>query len=222
MSWNSGAEGPTKEAPVRALRGQQMRNFMATLLLSQGVPMIRSGDELGQTQRGNNTVYCQDSELSWMDWSLAEKNADLLEFTKKVTKLRKDHPVFRRRRFFAGTPIRSGAQVRDIAWLTVAGQEMTPEDWDNDFGKCIAVFLNGEAIPEPDARGFPVVDNSFLLCFNGHDEELDFVVPAGNYGKQWSACVDTADPVGATSLVVTAGEKISLVGRSVLVLHRTA
>src|SRR5271157_536300 len=219
-SWNCGVEGPTDDPEVLKLRYRQMRNFMATLMLSQGTAMIAHGDEMARTQLGNNNVYCQDSKLSWMDWSLAEKNADLLEFTRKVTRLRRDHPVLRRRRFFAGTPIRTGAQVRDIAWLAPAGQEMTPQDWGSGFGKSLTVFLNGEAIPEPDARGFPVVDDSFLLCFNGHDEQLDFVVPEGIYGKQWSACLDTADPVGATSLVVMAGEKISLVGRSVIVLRR--
>ena len=221
-SWNCGVEGPTDDPEIRKLRYRQMRNFLATLMLSQGTAMIAHGDEMARTQQGNNNVYCQDSALSWMDWSLAEKNADLLAFTRTVTTLRKNHPVFRRRRFFAGTPIRSGAQVRDIAWLTPAGQEMTPQDWDTPFGRSITVFLNGEAIPEPDARGFPVVDDSFLLCFNGYDEELDFVVPEGNYAKQWAACLDTADPAGATSLVVAAGEKISLVGRSVIVLRRTA
>ena len=121
-SWNCGVEGPTDDPEILALRSRQMRNFLATLMLSQGTPMIAHGDELGRTQLGNNNVYCQDSELSWMDWSLLERNADLLEFTRKVTALRKDHPVFRRRRFFAGTPIRSGAQTRDIAWLTPAGR----------------------------------------------------------------------------------------------------
>ena len=146
-----------------------MRNIMATLMLSQGTPMIAHGDEIGRTQQGNNNVYCQDSELSWMDWSLVEKNADLLAFTRRVTGLRKNHPVFRQRRFFEGKPIRSGDQVRDIAWLTPAGQEMTPEDWGSGFGKCVAVFLNGEAIPAPNERGERVVDDSFLLCFNAHD-----------------------------------------------------
>jgi isoamylase len=160
--------------------------------------------------------------LSWMDWSLAEKNADLLEFTRKVTKLRTDHPVFRRRRFLAGTPIRSGDQLRDIAWLTPEGREMTPGDWDAAFGRCIAVFLNGEAIPEPDARGERIVDDSFLLCFNAHDAAHDFVIPQGVYGQQWTADLDTADPVGNTDIVVEAGDKMSLPGRSVLVLRKTA
>jgi glycogen operon protein len=130
--------------------------------------------------------------------------------------------VFRRRRFFDGRPTRNGAQVRDIAWLTPSGKRMTLEDWDSGFGKSIAAFLNGEAISEPDARGFRVVDDSFLLCFNGHDEELDFVVPEGRYGSEWSACLDTADPRGETDLTALAGEKITLEARSVIVLRRTA
>ena len=221
-SWNCGVEGPTDDPEIIKLRSRQMRNFLATLMVSQGTPMIAHGDEMGRTQLGNNNVYCQDSKLSWMDWSLTERNADMLEFSRKVTALRKHHPVFRRRRFFEGTPIRSGAQTRDIAWLTPAGQEMTPEDWGSGFGKSIAVFLNGRAIPEPDARGFPVVDDSFLLCFNGHDEDLDFVVPGGIYGSEWEACLDTADPEGNTDLVVRVGDKITLEARSLIVLRRAA
>jgi len=221
-SWNCGAEGPTDDPEIIKLRCRQMRNFLATLMISQGTPMVAHGDEVGRAQLGNNNAYCQDSELSWMDWSLTEKNAELLEFTRKVTALRKNHPVFRRRRFFAGTPIRSGSQTRDIAWLTPAGQEMTPEDWDSGFGKSVAVFLNGNAIPEPDARGFPVVDDSFLLCFNGHDADLDFVVPQGNYGGEWQACFDTADAEGDTDLVARGGDKITLEARSVIVLRRAA
>ena len=170
-SWNCGVEGPTDDPEILALRHQQMRNIMATLMVSQGTPMIAHGDEIGRTQLGNNNVYCQDSPLSWMDWTLRETNADLLEFTRKVTALRKTHPVFRRRRFFDGEPIRTGDQARDIAWLTPAGTEMTPEDWGSGSVKCVAVFLNGEAIPAPNARGERVVDDSFLLCFNAHDED---------------------------------------------------
>jgi glycogen operon protein len=191
-------------------------------MLSLGTPMVLHGDEMGRTQHGNNNVYCQDSELSWMDWSLVEANADLLEFARKVSKLRKDHPVFRRRRFLEGSPIRTGDQLRDIAWLTPEGTEMTPEDWGAQLDRSIAVFLNGEAIPEPDARGERVVDDSFLMCFNAHDEALDFVIPHGIYGKQWTAELDTMDPAGATELVVDAGDKVSLPGRSVLVLRKTA
>ena len=161
-----------------------MRNFWATLMVSQGTPMISHGDEIGRTQNGNNNVYCQDSELSWMDWSLVDKNADLLAFARKVTTLRKNHPVFRRRRFFEGEPIRSGDEVHDIAWLTPGGREMTHEDWDKSFHhRCVAAFLNGDAIDAPDARGERVVDDSFLLCFNAHDQDVEFVTPHGDYAR---------------------------------------
>ena len=221
-SWNCGVEGPTDDPQILALRSKQMRNILATLFLSQGTPMIAHGDEIGRTQRGNNNVYCQDSELSWMDWSLCQTNGDLLEFTRKVVKFRKSHPVFRRRRFFEGTPIRTAAAARDIAWLTPAGKEMDPEDWETGLGQCVAVFLNGQAIPAPNERGERVVDDSFLLCFNSHDETQDFVAPQGDYAQQWTADLDTADPTGSTDFVVSAGEKISLQPRSVLVLRKTA
>jgi glycogen operon protein len=221
-SWNCGVEGPTDDAAILALRARQMRNVLATLVLSQGTPMISHGDEIGRSQNGNNNVYCQDSELSWMDWSLCEKNADLVEFTRKAVALRKAHPVFRRRRFFAGKPIRTGEQVRDIAWLTPAGEEMTRQDWGAAFGKSIAVFLNGEAIPEPNARGELVTDDSFLLCFNAFDKVLDFVIPADWYAEQWTAVLDTTNPTGDTSLVVVAGDKITLQARSLVVLRKTA
>jgi isoamylase len=221
-SWNCGVEGPTDDPEILALRAKQMRNIFATLMLSQGTPMISHGDEIGRTQQGNNNVYCQDNELSWMDWTLCDKNADLLNFTRTVAGLRKHHSVFRRRRFFEGKPIRSADQVRDIAWLTPSGQEMTPEDWGSGFGKCVAVFLNGDAIPAPNVRGERVVDDSFLLCFNAHDKVVDFITPDGDYAQQWTAALDTADPTGATDLVINAGEKISLQARSVLVLKKTA
>jgi glycogen operon protein len=221
-SWNCGIEGPTDDPEILALRNKQMRNIMGTLMLSQGTPMISHGDEIGRTQRGNNNVYCQDSEISWMDWSLCEKNPDQLTFTRKVIKLRKRHPVFRRRRFFEGKPIRSGDQVRDIAWLTPAGSEMTPEDWGSGLDKCVAVFLNGEAIPTPNERGERVVDDSFLLCFNGHSKPVEFVAPALGYAAEWTAAIDTADPTGDTDLVIVAGEKLTLAARSLLVLRKTA
>ena len=220
-SWNCGVEGPTDDPDILALRAKQMRNIMGTLMVSQGTAMISHGDEIGRSQRGNNNVYCQDSDISWMDWSLCQKNADLLEFTRRVTKLRRDHPVFRRRRFFEGKPIRTGEQVRDIAWLTPSGKEMKQEDWDSGF-KCVAVFLNGEAIPTRNTRGERVIDDSFLLCFNANDKPQDFVTPKGDYAKEWTATLDTADATGSTELVVTAGKKISLQARSLLVLRKTA
>ncbi len=219
-SWNCGVEGPTDDPDILALRGRQMRNFWATLMVSQGTPMIAHGDEFGRTQHGNNNVYCQDSELSWMDWSLVDKNADLLSFARRATALRKNHPVFRRRRFFDGEPIRTGDEVRDIAWLTPGGQEMTHEDWGKSFQNCVAVFLNGEAITAPNARGERVVDDSFLLCFNAHDQPVEFVMPDADYAYEWTVELDTAEPVHADRVVKTQ-ETVTLPSRSLLVLRKT-
>jgi len=221
-SWNCGVEGPTDDPEILDLRGRQMRNILVTLMISQGTPMISHGDEIGRTQGGNNNVYCQDSEIAWMDWSLCETNADLLTFTRKVTGLRKNHPVFRRRRFFDGKLIRSGdEEIRDIAWLTKAGIPMTQEDWNSGF-KSLAVFLNGDAIPAPNARGERVIDDTFLLCFNAHADSVEFVAPEGDYADEWTAELDTADSCGASDLIVKAGEKLTLHGRSVVVLRKTA
>ena len=219
-SWNCGVEGPTDDPEIVALRHRQMRNIIATMMLSQGTPMISHGDEIGRTQQGNNNVYCQDSELSWMDWSLLQTNADLLEFTRMVTSFRRRHPVFRRRRFFDGEPIRTGDQIRDIAWLTPAGTEMTHDDWWSGF-RGVAVFLNGQAILAPSLRGERVVDDSFLMCFNAQSESVDFVTPAGEYAQQWTAEFDTFDPRGASNLIVAAGDKVTVAPRSILVLRKT-
>jgi isoamylase len=221
-SWNCGIEGETDDPKILSLRARQMRNVLATLMVSQGTPMISHGDEIGRTQRGNNNVYCQDSELAWMDWSLCETNADLMTFARAVTKLRKDHPVFRRRRFFDGKLIRSGDEdIRDIAWLTRAGIPMTHDDWNSGF-KSLAVFLNGDAIPAPNARGERVVDDTFLLCFNAHATAVEFVAAEGDYAAEWTAALDTASPTGSSDLVVKAGETFTLEGRSVVVLRKTA
>jgi glycogen operon protein len=220
-SWNCGVEGPTDDPEILALRARQMRNIFATLVLSQGTPMLSHGDEIGRTQQGNNNVYCQDSALSWMDWELAETNSDLLQFARTVIALRKQHPVFRRRRFFAGRPIREGEEVRDIAWLTPAGEEMTTADWDSGFGKSLAVFLNGDAIPEPNARGERVSGDSFLLCFNAYDEPLDFVTPDGDYATQWTAVLDTAEPDGQCSAIVDAGKAVRVQDRALVVLRKS-
>nr|WP_245906013.1 glycogen debranching protein GlgX [Mycolicibacterium palauense] len=220
-SWNCGVEGPTDDPEILALRSRQMRNIIATLMVSQGTPMLSHGDEFGRTQLGNNNVYCQDSALSWMDWTLAEKNADLLAFMGRATTLRKNHPVFRRRRFFAGEPLGSAARIRDIVWLTKDGVEMTHADWYSGF-KSVVVFLNGEAIPEPDARGERVGDDSFLLCFNAHSRAVRVITPDGDYAKQWTAELNTADPTGASRRVIKAGRALTLTGRSMLVLRKTA
>ena len=221
-SWNCGVEGPTDDPEILDLRARQIRNIMATLLLSQGTPMIAHGDEMARTQQGNNNVYCQDSELAWMDWSLAEKNAELIEFTRNAISLRAEHPVFRRRRFFEGRPIRTGEQARDIAWLTPAGEEMTPEDWDSGFGKSLTVFLNGDGIPEPNQRGERVVDDSFLLCFNAHHETIEFVTPDGNYAKEWTVALNTASRTGTSEKSIEAGTPVEVTARSLLVLRKTA
>jgi glycogen operon protein len=221
-SWNCGVEGPTDDPEILALRAKQMRNVLATLMVSQGTPMISHGDEFGRTQRGNNNVYCQDSEIAWMDWSLCETNADLMTFARTVSALRKNHPVFRRRRFFDGKLIRSGdEEIRDIAWLTAGGVPMTPQDWNSGF-QCVAVFLNGEAIPAPDARGERVVDDTFLLCFNAHSDPVEFMAAEGDYAAEWTAEVDSAVPTGSSDLVVKAGETFTVQGRSIIALRKTA
>ncbi|MFC8044950.1 glycogen debranching protein GlgX [Nocardia sp. NPDC057353] len=220
-SWNCGVEGPTDDPEILALRARQSRNLLATLVLSQGTPMLAHGDEMGRTQHGNNNVYCQDSELSWMDWSLAETNADLLEFTRRVIALRTAHPIFRRRRFLAGRPIRSKDDARDIAWLTPAGEEMTPADWDSGFGKSLSVYLNGAGIPEPGPRGERITDDSFLLCFNAHDQELDFALPGPDYGLGWSVVLDCSTPTGEAPADHEAGATVTVPGRCLLVLRHT-
>ncbi|MDN5931445.1 MAG: glycogen debranching protein GlgX, partial [Pseudonocardia sp.] len=197
-SWNCGVEGATDDEAVLELRARQQRNVIATMLISQGVPMLLHGDELGRTQGGNNNVYCQDSEIAWVDWSLAQKNAHLVGFTAGMVALRHAHPVFRRRRFFAGRPIaprRRPAAVEalpDIAWFTPSGQEMTEGDWDSGFGKCVTVFLNGDGIFDVDARGERVVDDSFVVALNAHHEDIDVVLPGAAYGAKWAVVVDTA------------------------------
>ncbi|MEV7005903.1 glycogen debranching protein GlgX [Streptosporangium sp. NPDC051022] len=218
-SWNCGAEGPASLA-IESLREQQKRNFLTTLFLSQGVPMISHGDELGRTQRGNNNVYCQDNELSWVDWSDIRENWLLLEFTRRLARLRADHPVFRRRRFFYGRPVRgSGDNLSDIAWFTPQGERMTDADWNVGYAKSLAVFLNGEAITEPDRRGRQIVDDSFLLLFNAHNDVIEFTIPK-DYGEMWLTEIDTAMPITVDTRLCRAGEKVPVVGRSVRVLRR--
>ncbi|WP_043456529.1 glycogen debranching protein GlgX [Gordonia polyisoprenivorans] len=219
-SWNCGVEGPTDDPEINALRARQQRNILATLFLSQGTPMLAHGDEIGRTQSGNNNVYCQDSELSWMDWSLAEKNSDLLEFTRKAIALRTKHPVFRRRRFFAGKPIRWGQQYLDIAWLTPSGEEMTTADWDSGFGKSLAVFLNGNGIGEKDERGEKIVDDSFIICFNAHYEPIEFTLPT-ILESGWTGVLDTAQPTGDSDIEdASGGTTFAVQARSLLVLRK--
>ncbi|WP_067125194.1 glycogen debranching protein GlgX [Microtetraspora malaysiensis] len=218
-SWNCGVEGPAG-GPVQRLRERQKRNLLATLFLSQGVPMLSHGDETGRTQGGNNNAYCQDNETSWVDWSDTRENRLLLDFTRRLSRLRRDHPVFRRRRFFYGRPERgSHDELSDIAWLTPSGTEMTDQDWHNGYARALAVFLNGDAITEPDRRGRKITDDSFLLLFNAHHDVIRFTVPTG-FGEMWTTALDTARPVGADSRVCRAGEEVPVSGRSVRVLRR--
>jgi glycogen operon protein len=219
-SWNCGVEGPTDDPEVLALRARQRRNMLATLLLSQGVPMVLHGDEFGRTQRGNNNAYCQDNELSWVDWSSADQ--ELLSFTAALIAMRREHPVFRRRRFFAGRPIRAGDDLRDIAWFTESGKEMTERDWEMPVGQYLTVFLNGEGIPDADPRGQRVTDESFLLCFNAHYTDIDVQLPGNGYGHEWVVVLDTATgQLPGSRGATTAGDaKITITGRSMVVLER--
>ncbi|MBP8881484.1 MAG: glycogen debranching protein GlgX [Dermatophilaceae bacterium] len=218
-SWNCGVEGPSDDPAVEALRARQQRNFLTTLLLAQGVPMIAHGDELGRTQQGNNNVYCQDNELSWVDWDLAEDQTELLTFTQRVVRLRREHPVFRRRRFFAGSADHGGeSDIGDIAWFRPDGAHMDEASWATGFAKSVMVFLNGAAIPETDTRGNPIVDDSFLLLFNAHYEDIDFVLPEQIYGLQWTSVIDTATP-DITPVPLGAGATVRAGARSIMVLR---
>ncbi|GEL21627.1 glycogen operon protein GlgX homolog [Pseudonocardia sulfidoxydans NBRC 16205] len=195
-SWNCGAEGPTDDSDVNILRERQKRNFLTTLLLSQGVPMISHGDELGRTQGGNNNAYCQDSELAWIDWDDARAHEVLTEFTAGLARLRAEHPVFRRRRFFQGRRTH-GCDVADIVWLRPDAAPMSDEDWHTRHS--LAVFLNGRGIADRDDVGEPVVDDSFLLLVNGEHRQTTFTLPDESYGRTWRIVVDTADPLLATA-----------------------
>jgi isoamylase len=221
-SWNCGVEGPTDDPAVLALRARQRRNMLATLLLSQGIPMLLHGDEFGRTQQGNNNVYCQDNELSWVDWDHTDQ--ELATFTAALIAMRREHPLFRRRRFFAGRPIRGGDELRDIAWFTESGEEMTEQDWEAEVCQCLTVFLNGESIPGADARGQRVTDNSFLLCFNTHYEDIHVQLPGNGYGQEWTVVLDTAtgEPPGTRGLTAPGDSKITITARSLVVLERSA
>jgi glycogen operon protein len=214
-SWNCGAEGPTEDEAIDTLRARQMRNFMTTLLLSQGVPMLLGGDEFGRTQMGNNNTYCHDSEMTWFDWE--HQDESLLEFTRQLVALRKAHPTFMRRRWFQGRPLH-GAGVEDIAWLTPQGMPMTDEDWGAGFAKSLMVFLNGKAIAGRGPRGERIEDDSFLLLFNAHGEAVEFTLtdPGGN--RRWFAEIDTTSATPPVRRALASGERVTIEGRAILVL----
>jgi glycogen operon protein len=217
-AWNCGVEGPTDDPDVLALRARQQLNLLATLLLSQGVPMLLGGDELGRTQQGNNNAYCQDNELSWYDW--AHVDEALLALTRSVIGFQKAHAVFRRRRFFQGRPIH-GTGVSDIAWFTPDGTPMAEEHWGEAFAKSLAVCLNGRAITDPDKDGRRVRDDTFYVLFNAHHEPLAFTVPGPPWGRRWVTALDTRAPrLEEGDHAHEAGQTLTVEARSLVVLRR--
>ncbi|MCL6423513.1 glycogen debranching protein GlgX [Brachybacterium sp. JHP9] len=218
-SWNSGAEGETEDAEISALRLRRAKNFMATLLVSQGVPMILHGDEMGRTQGGNNNTYCQDNEISWVDWDLDEDQQEMLDFTRQMIGLRRTHPIFRRRRFLTGLTPEGGTELADIVWLGAGGAPMSDGEWQDPQNKCVTVFLNGGAIPEPNERGERIVDDSALILFNFAGNDVDFTIPDAAYGKEWFVVTGTANAQEIGD-VLAPGTTITRPAFSVLFLGR--
>jgi glycogen operon protein len=221
-SWNCGAEGPTNDDKINALRAKQQRNFLTTLLLSQGVPMISGGDEIGRSQKGNNNAYCQDNELSWFDWESFDE--PLLNFTRNLIALRRKHRIFARRNWFQGRPLH-GTGVKDIAWFTPEAKEMSEEDWKAGFAKSLGVFLNGDAIASTDMYGDRVTDDSFYFIFNAHHDPLQFTMPEARFGQNWVKLIDTNDPPRrrdrrGPQQEVAAGGKIEVGPRSLILLQK--
>ncbi len=214
-SWNCGIEGPTNVKDIVDLRARQMRNFIATLMVSQGIPMICGGDEVARTQKGNNNAYCQDNAISWTHWDLDTFQSDILAFTQKMIRVRKEHPVLHRRRFFE--PINSDSLIPQVQWFDHNGEIMDQGDWNNTHALTMMVFLNGHDIPEKDVYGDNIVDNDFILIFNAHYEAISFILPESKYGNQWRLVVDTFDQ-NAPELVYEAGFNITAQPRSFIVL----
>jgi len=217
-SWNCGHEGPADDAAINELRARQKRNFLATLMLSQGVPMIRAGDEIGHTQAGNNNPYCQDNEISWLNWDNADQQ--LLEFSRRLVMFRKRHPVFRRRKWFQDRQLH-GNSIRDIGWFKPDGGEMSEEDWKIGFAKSLGVYLNGSSFTGPDAMGNPVSDATFYIVFNAHHNPLGFILPGAEWGQRWTPALDTYQtPSWRGGKSYGAGEALRVEGRSLLLLRR--
>jgi isoamylase len=221
LSWNCGVEGPTDDPSVVALRERQKRNLLLTLFLSQGVPMLRGGDELSQTQHGNNNAYCQDNEISWLDWSLDWRRQDFLEFARRVVRLRRDHPVLNRRSFFQGRSLR-GSGVTDVAWLDPSGTDMDDEAWNRADVRCFGVLLAGSAIAESDERGRPIVGETLLILFNGDGAEVTFTLPTPGPAARWRCILDTAhaSPDEERVRAYPGGQELRVEDRSVVVLQR--
>jgi glycogen operon protein len=220
LSWNCGVEGPTDDPVILDLRERQKRNLLATLFLSQGVPMLLAGDEISRSQHGNNNAYCQDNELAWLNWQLGPAQQQLLKFTTHMIELRRQHPIFRRRDFFQGRPLHGGA-VKDIVWLKPDGIEMTTEEWTKDFARCLGVYLSGDALEETDAHGRPIVDESFLMLFNAHHDAVPFMLPEFVPGASWLARIDTSFSDAVPELeTVTPRTEYPLQGRSLVLLQQ--
>jgi isoamylase len=220
-SWNCGAEGPSDDPEILSLRGRQRRNFLATLLLSQGTPMLLGGDELGRTQHGNNNAWCQDSEISWYDWVESPEQAELREFTRRLIALRRRHPVFRRKDFLRGKQIK-GTGAPDVWWFRVDGRKMTNRDWQGGE-HVLGMFLNGREIPTPGPHGEDIADDSFILLFNAHSEDRAFTLPPARFGKRWCLELATGDPSAAAgSAKYPARGQVPVMSRSIVVLKRAA
>jgi isoamylase len=219
LSWNCGVEGPTDDPQINALRERQRRNFLTTLFLSEGVPMLLGGDEWGRTQKGNNNAYCQDNEISWFDWRHDEKQNQFLEFTGKLISFRKAHPVFRRPKFFQGRRIR-GSEIRDVMWFNPGGSEMSDEEWASPFVRCVGMLLSGDTVDVVNFEGEPIRDDTFLLLINAHYEAIPFVLP-GQENLEWQLILDTMDPNGflAEPGKFASGDDVDLRGRACCLLQ---
>jgi isoamylase len=221
FSWNCGVEGPTDDSEIIELREHQKRNFLATLFLSQGVPMLCYGDEIGRTQLGNNNAYCQDNELSWCDWNLDERKSFLLEYTRELIRIRQEHPVFQRRKFFQGRPIQ-GTQVKDIMWIRPDGKEMTDKDWNSSLVRCIGIRLSGERTDETTENGDTLVDNDFLILLNSYHEQMDFVTPNFVPGAKWEVLLYTIKSSNQSKgKIVNGGTVFQVAARSLALMRRT-
>ena len=216
-SWNMGVEGPTTDEKINLLREKQKKNFLTTLFLSQGVPMLLAGDEWGRTQQGNNNAYCQDNEISWLNWAAVDE--ELLAFTKKIIGFRNEHPVFRRHNWFKGMPVKDKG-LEDIAWFLPSGKEMDQHHWNEDFAKSLGIFLNGHGIHALGPRGQEIIDDSFYLIFNAYHDTLQYVLPEKKYGKEWHLEFATANNVELLKEVYLANDKVVVESRSIIVLRQ--
>lgn len=213
-SWNCGVEGPTDDPEINRLRGRQKRNLLTTLFLSQGVPMLVAGDEFGRTQQGNNNAYCQDNEISWINWNTVDEK--LLNFTKRLIKIKKDHQVFCRRRWFQGQPV-TGKGLEDIAWFLPEGKEMEDESWNRDFARSLGVFLNGMGIHSVDNEGNAIKDDNFYIMFNAHYEQLEYRLPERLIQKNWYLFLDTSDD-NISDRQINNNESIIVPARCVIII----